>query len=273
MSASYGISAFGTGAFGIAAALGVFEIEDVFAVSDQAVRFTTTYPCADLAETKAGSVFNPGSYTITNLITGEQQVVLGVAMVEGSSMRQFDIALLQKMPAYPGKVRVLFGDILDDTLRVLGGARTFDIEGCATLAKKFSRRQDPSDIRSVPNSNNEIGGILRFTAGGDLDVESGTALLKKIIIRRLTTAQGEFAHLRNRLFGLGLQPKEVLRITDLVELRNAVEREVLSEPDVASAVVSVSQSTQDGVLSITISATRRVTGETMNFDIKSDSVV
>jgi hypothetical protein len=268
MTAAYGIDAFGTAAFGIALATGSFEIEDIFAVSERAIRMTLTYQAGDFSATKGGSVFNPTMYTVTDLTTGVSQVVLGVAMVEDSAMRQFDIVTLQKHSPYPGMMRIAVGSILDDTGRTLGGVRTRDVEGCTTLAGRYGVRQEPADIRNSPVNGTTLDSILSVTPGGDLDTETGSELLKKMILRRLVTSPGEFTHLRNKAFGVGLRVKEIMRVSDLIALRVLVEREVLQEPDVDTVNATVTED-GEGVVAIKVQARRRNSRDLLTFDISS----
>jgi hypothetical protein len=114
----------------------------------------------------------------------------------------------------------------------------------------------------APPGLNSIGGTLVMDASGDYKLVSGAALLKKLILRRLTTRPGEFAHLPN--YGLGFAVKEPLRDSDLIALRGDVEAQVLLEPDVATANVLLSFNNAEGIVVCRIRATMRSTGETVD---------
>jgi len=99
---------------------------------------------------------------------------------------------------------------------------------------------------------------------GDYVLESGIDMLKKLIIRRLTTAPGAFFHLADHDYGLGLRDKEIYRGTDLVILRTGIERQVKLEPEIAAVAADV-ELTSDNVLFVRLRGRLKASGQ--SFDI------
>lgn len=95
----------------------------------------------------------------------------------------------------------------------------------------------------VDSSLRQLGGLALGTfiigSDGDLANDRGILGLKKRIIRRLTTMPGGFFHLP----GYGLQPDIKRNITpDLAaRLASRARAQILQEPDVASATVTVTR--------------------------------
>ena len=76
-----------------------------------------------------------------------------------------------------------------------------------------------------------------INSGGDYELESGQPLLRKLILRRLTTPRGGFFHLPD--YGIGLGVKDLLPDTSLLQLRADIFRQVEREPEVAEADVQL----------------------------------
>ena len=72
---------------------------------------------------------------------------------------------------------------------------------------------------------------------GDYLLEEGENLVRKLIIRRLITRPGEFFHLPD--YGIGLRIKEPLP-GQIASLKKQIEQQAELEPEVESAVASLS---------------------------------
>jgi len=82
-------------------------------------------------------------------------------------------------------------------------------------------------------------GTLQVDSTGDLAVETGLPYLRKRILRRLTTPQGAFLHLLT--YGLAIPQKRNLRPSEMLRLKVSAQEQIQQEPDVLTALVSVSQ--------------------------------
>ncbi len=118
------------------------------------------------------------------------------------------------------------------------------------------------DMRNPQSSRDHINGGLVVRSSGDYDLEGGLVLLRKLILRRLTTLPHEFYHLSNRDYGGGAEQKGFFTTADIVALQAATERQVLREPEVAEASATVTL-TPDGRLTRQVRARVRRTGETL----------
>jgi hypothetical protein len=90
-------------------------------------------------------------------------------------------------------------------------------------------------------------GVFDVDSGGDYSNISELEVLKKVLLRKLTTVPASFFHLPN--FGIGLRAKEPFSTTDLLKLKKQIELAALEEPEVLQAVVMMSFSA-DGILII-----------------------
>jgi hypothetical protein len=87
----------------------------------------------------------------------------------------------------------------------------------------------------------------------DYEAQVGVELTKKLILRRLTSGPDAYMHLGEG-YGAGLRLKEPVR--NVTRFRARVKAQVLLEPDVAEANVSV-ELAPTGVLTIRIAARTR----------------
>lgn len=90
--------------------------------------------------------------------------------------------------------------------------------------------KDAQGVRPTPL------GTLQVTPEGDYALERGESYLRKRILRRATTMQGEFFHLPN--YGFGLMLKGTIRPDVLRRLQAEAQAQILREPDVATALVT-----------------------------------
>ena len=120
----------------------------------------------------------------------------------------------------------------------------------------------------VANVLDVSGDALITTSSGQYDRESGIPLLKKLIIRRLTTVVDSYLHLVGHNYGLGLRSKDVFRNADLVTLKADVEQQVKLEPEVSDCTATISFTQNVGpvvLLSVTVAATGQVFGMSVPF--------
>jgi len=106
-----------------------------------------------------------------------------------------------------------------------------------------------------------VGGTLNVNSAGDYQTMGGVELVRKLIIRRLTTRPGEFFHLPD--YGFPFQTADVVRPVELVKLRAALREAVKREPEVKDAGVGLSLDSANGVLTVTVRAALQPAGETL----------
>ena len=109
------------------------------------------------------------------------------------------------------------------------------------------------DIYNPQDIPDQLNGGLVVGSDGDYQKERGLTLLKKKIQRRIFTAQNEFLHLSDRVYGLGVRAKGFFRPADLAEFQRQLQMEVLAEPEVIEAAVLVVLAV-GGTMTITVRA-------------------
>lgn len=102
-------------------------------------------------------------------------------------------------------------------------------------------------------------GTLEIESDGDYASMTGAELIKKLILRRLTTKPGDFFHLPN--YGIGLREKEPLPVADLRKLAKAIELQVAQEPEVAAVKATLAYSASAAVLNVRVQAQLKTSGQ------------
>lgn len=93
------------------------------------------------------------------------------------------------------------------------------------------------DLKNAPTPESPAGVLVTDSGGNYAREKPGAPLLRKLLLRRLTTATGAFFHLPD--YGKSLREKNFYRTRDLIGLRKAVMDEIAHEPGVVAADVSV----------------------------------
>jgi hypothetical protein len=139
-------------------------------------------------------------------------------------------------------------------------------------ARLVSRGAIVRDVANPPApfaAEGTLGGTLVITSSGDYDTVTGAELVKKLIIRRLTTGRGEFFHLPN--YGVDFRVKETIQPSSLSQLKTSIEKQILKEPEVSAASASLTLDTSN-VLTVAVRATLRPTGEALQFSVAGVSL-
>lgn len=134
----------------------------------------------------------------------------------------------------------------------------------AKLAKRGAIVRDVANPQSPRGAPDVLGGTLVLGSAGDYETVTGVELVKKLIVRRLTTRQGEFFHLPS--YGVRFRVKETVQPGSLRQLKTEIERQILKESEVAAASAALTLGA-DNVLTVMIKATIRPTGEELQFSI------
>jgi hypothetical protein len=127
------------------------------------------------------------------------------------------------------------------------------------------RRVQVRDYTNAPTAVSPFeGGTLQIDASGDYKTETGVALVRKLILRRLTSTPGDFFHLPD--YGIGLNVKGRIPTSDLVKLKAEIERQVLLEPEVAQCEASLLL-LPENVLQVQVRGQLKKTG--VSFDVST----
>jgi len=261
VSAPYGTGPWGTGAFGVAPNL---TVDYAFAISTRQVVVVLSKPPKDISFLLAGDVRNPVCWVVTRLDTGE---ALPVQEVESySGQLQWTLTTLDQFAPSTAQMQVEIVGLLDAGGSVCQAPRSAEFAGVTERALSTptqvaaARRVVNRDLRnSSIGVQNTVGGTLQIV-GGDYALSDGPELVKKLIIRRLVSTPGDFFHLPN--YGCGLKVKQAIPGGDLVKLKTLIQNQVLQEPDISQASVSLEQSTN--LLIISVKARMASTGQQVN---------
>jgi len=232
----------------------------VSAIAKDSRRVRVTLSAAPLATSPAlvGDALNPATWAVTEV--GGGGIVLEVLRAALVSASVVDVLVDAPLVAFPGTMRVSAPTLLD-ALGVPVTPPTFaDLSGLGEASSPAQPRgpSAPVDVKNeqVP-SDVTFGGTLVVTPEGDYASEQGTALLKKLMLRRLFTAPGDFFHIPT--YGLGLRPKTIVAPSSLPTLKKRAEQQIALEPDVAAVSVSLSLDA-GGTLTVRARARQRSTG-------------
>lgn len=241
---SYGLSGWGVGAgFGVVTA---------FAASLQSVRVVLTQAPLAAYPTGTGDALNPLSWSITRPDTG---AVFTVATVTQISATSFVLTTIERLRGASTEYRL---DASAVTLPTGAPMLTPSFALFAGIAPSASAAATPDDrqrdFRNWPVPRNPAGGTLEIGSGGDYVEDSGAALVRKLVLRRLMSTPGDWFHLP--AYGIGLRLKEPLAAVALATLQAEIKRQVLREIEVADAAVRLTLTTA-GALAVDVRARLR----------------
>ncbi len=225
------------------------------------VRFSGLVKASDF--TDPIDALNPANWTLTAVdpTTSLIPILQTTELVQGSPTEGVTKTI----------VRLLFDADLDPdvTYRITANPAIETLSGAAIMAPLSANfltsdrgfvsvfasvpQEDRTDIRSAGDES-QIGGTYRYDETGDLENETGISYLRKRIIRRATTLRGTILHLPG--YGGGKRLKTTISAGSIAEYRAELRAQILQEPDVRSAVVSVARPLP-GILRTTIKVTDR----------------
>jgi len=242
---SWGSSPWGGGALSI-------SIESAEAKAKRLVRVHLTGAAKVVSEYAPGDATNPNTWRVVRLDTGLPLTVIIAVAVDA---RTVDLTTIEDLGGAVVTHRVETSSLRSSVGALVEPPKSADFQGIGTQAEADAA-QAPSgvlDLHNPPTPYNPVGGTLVVGADGDYKMVGGDELLRKLILRRLTTRRGGFRHLPE--YGLGIRLKEPLP-GELVKLRAAIEREVKREPEVVAASASLSLRS-NGVLTVSVRARTR----------------
>jgi hypothetical protein len=233
--AGYGISPYGTSALGMPTEM---SVGFAFASSIRRVRVRLTSPPRMKTKSVPGDALNPKSWSVTRLDTLESLFVLQVEPVNSTT---FDLYTMKKFGDYP-----IEHEVRAELLFSMGGSEVVAPVSAMFWGVTWIFPTTP-DIPFTSDLKYVQPGVFDVDSGGDYSNISELEVLKKVLLRKLTTVPASFFHLPN--FGIGLRAKEPFSTTDLLKLKKQIELAALEEPEVLQAVVMMSFSA-DGILII-----------------------
>ena len=240
--AGYGRDPWGLSPWGASALGDGIHLVSAVALSTREVQVTLSGLALAEAQTAPGDALNPATWVLQRLDTMEY---LNVVAVRPASPTAYILTTVQEFGAADVTHRVSSTTLLDPSGILLAPPRAADYLGIlaadkATQDAMIARRQAISrDIANpqLPPPGGLLAGTLIVNAAGDYEMEAGTPLVKKLILRRLTSSPGDFFHLPE--YGIGFKVKDPVPSSDLVKLRAAVELQVRREPEVQDVAATL----------------------------------
>ncbi len=234
----WGFDPYGTGVYGSTSA-GSVSIARAVAVSTHEVDVEVTRLVQDNSPILPGDALNPATWSVVRQDTGAAFNIVSVTQV---GTRVYRVLVLEALGPVSVVHTIASAKLLDMAAQLISSPRSADFLGLvdeqvSTLdAALASRRVQVRDYANAPVAASPFeGGTLQLDPGGDYKTETGVPLVKKLILRRLSSAPRDFFHLPD--YGIGLNVKGRIPTSDLVKLKGEIERQVLLEPEVETCDV------------------------------------
>lgn len=240
--AGYGISPYGTSGYGIPTEM---SLGYAFPSSIRRVRVELTSPPRMKSKSVQGDSLNPFSWSVSRLDTLESLFVL---LVEPVNSTTFDLYVMKKMGDYP-----ILHEVRAELLFSMGGSEIVNPVSAQFLGLTWPLSTTP-DLLVTSDLKYLQPGVFDVDTTGDYSNITNLEVLKKVILRKITTIPSSFFHLPE--FGIGVRVKEPIPTSSLVELKRQIEIAVLQEPEVVSASVALGFS-NSGILLINVAARTR----------------
>jgi hypothetical protein len=238
------------------------QVLSAWPISERQLWVTVPLPPLAVSSIQPNDALNPASWHVVNSDTGQDLIVLGVQVI---SLNTFELYTLYKFGPLQQTHRVTAS--LRNAIDLSPSAVDLNFPGCY-----FSPEASvPGGMVDIANpyfaaGGNSIGGTLRVGSNGDYVKSSGVDLLRKLVIRRLTTTPNEFFHMDPASYGVGLKLKESPTATTMPAMRTMIINQLVKEPEFSSVDVQLSLSTT-GILVIVIRAVLALTGEPVSIPI------
>jgi len=268
---SFGTGPWGTGSYGVATTL---TVTHAYVINTHEVVVVLSKPPLDRLALLPGDVRNILSWELM-LQTATTIEILEIAEIRPyKGPLEWAVRSAMRLPDANHLGRITATTLKDAAGNITGLPNYADFIGVTEhavstpTAKAAARGAGARDLSNLPTptigGESNLSGTLTIR-GGDYALVEGPALLKKLIIRRLTTTPGDFFHLPN--YGAGLRVKEPIPAGDLVRFRARLERELLREPDIDSVTTSVTQS--QNTLTVKVRARMSRTGQDVSVGLFS----
>lgn len=260
----WGLDPEGSSSFG-SSVTGTASLVSALAISTREVDVTVSELVQDSSAILPGDALNPSTWKVVRNDTGEELHPVNVVQVGPMTYR---VMLLEEFASVEVTHVISSATLRDTAGALLGTPRSASFLGLldenkasvdAALAQRKTQARDFANAQ-VPASPFE-GGTLQLDPGGDYKTETGADLVRKLIVRRITSSPGDFFHLPD--YGIGIRTKEPLPSSDLIKLKKEIERQVAREPEVESNSVSLSLDPR-GILTIFVRAKLRKSGNTVD---------
>lgn len=260
----WGGGAWGDGGGGGSLAAG-FYVLGALATASNAFQVEFSEPPKLQSPIGADDAANLANWTLIRTDTNEPVAMLTVRPVPGYPTR-VEIAIVGAWASDLVEYEVMVANVISTVPNSLIDPKIAFFKGLPAAAELADQFQPLVDVRNPQVEKNEQNGALVVNTAGDYQLEEGVPLLRKLVLRRLVTAQGEFYHLSDQQYGLGIAPSQLYTTGDLVGLKTSIERQVMLEPEVAACRAQVDLFA-DNRLEVKLRVTLRRTGQQLTLSL------
>lgn len=237
----WGLSPYGLGAWGLGSGAAA-DVENVLCTATTVVRVYLSVEPQHTSYFVLGDALNPLSWSITDPTNVSVRVV-GVVQVDDTT---YELVTLKPLTG-SADVFTLGWTLLDPTgAPFLPGSAPF-YGMTATLSS--AQALVPADLRN-PQTSPGLNGTLSVDSSGDYANEHGAELLRKLLIRVLTSTPGDYFFMPN--YGAGIRVKEPIPLTDMPSMKALVQTQVRKEPEFSNAKVQLRLDEKRGILFVTV---------------------
>ena len=219
-------------------AYGQFTVAAARAIASNIVRVVFTQEPIILSSIGANDAANLANWTLVRDSNGRALTILAASAVSGGPLA-VDITIAGAFVRSTTSYTVTAANLESNALSVLVAPKSATFFGMGVQNARDDLSKPLLDIQNTQVSETAVNGTLSVGSSGDYVLESGLTLVKKLIFRRLTTAQGEFYHLAGTDYGLGLKSKEWYTPGNLIILQSRIEAQVRQETEVEDAQATV----------------------------------
>ena len=214
-------------------------------VSEQGLRVVFDAAVKQVNDLEIDDALNPDNYLVTRDDAGWHPAILAV---QAHSATEVTIKF-----AGPEVNRFEFASVaVAGTIAYVGGGNFPNVsaryEGCANPSRPLAEAIETSvGIKDLlmQQFGNEAGTLP--VKSGDYQIETASETMKKMCIRALTTAAGEYAHAPE--FGSAAKVKSLMKSSELQRVAANAKKSLLSLPNVLDAVVTT-RGYNNGVLRV-----------------------
>lgn len=237
---TFGTAGWGTSSWG--GGSGAISIARAWATSTRTILVETSSAARAADPFDDGDALNPTTWVVTRLDAMTNLTPIFVQPAGGWTM--FAVTVMEELGSAAVQHRIGSTTLLSATGALVTAPYQATFQGvtAATDAVQgVTRRPRVRDLRNPFRGEGRTGDVVSaiLTAGGDYQTEVDAAVVRKGLVRRLTTPRGAIRHLPN--YGIGFQPKALIPMGGAREaLRVEIETQAKQEPGVKAARADVS---------------------------------
>jgi len=246
---SFGISPWGLGPWG---GVDGFYLSNAYCLDSQTVVAVFNTKPRQLEDDNAADAVRASAYTLA----------IASSKLGQAPPRVPDLLSARRDPSDENNVLIrLSTDIGPPSVEyVLGVAATVKSDGGQTIGARSSNffgllvvktaaqtlAKPLQDVRYEFATEGELSGVLRYTASGDLATSEASVVRRKLVLRRLIVAPGEFVW--DPTFGVDIATSELVRPSSFPALERRITEQLKLEPEVDQVKVRITRVPGQGVV-------------------------